>query len=295
MININSRPLVRISLAMILISSMFLLATPAAALGRSTDKNKETDEAASTSKKIEVADPDADPSSAMTEAKSPNIAYVLYNNGVSFRPETAEVAAPFEPPKPIDPNILTVKTIVPKSFPALPPPAVSTAPMTAGEKFNYFARSSFFPPGPYLSSTITGLYGELPDNNEGKEDTFEDYLADSMTRAARSFGNRVANNFFEKFALATIFKQDPRYHRSNKRGTGAKIGYAVSRLFITQGDRSGDQFNISFLLGGLLGAGVSTVWQRDENQTVGEVFGRWGTHLFIRGVSNIITEFVGGQ
>jgi hypothetical protein len=294
MININSRPLVRISLALILISSVFLLSTPAAAFGATADKNKDSDESAPIAIKTEAADPDADHSSAIAEVKSPNIAYILYSNGVSFHPE-AEAAPALEAPKPIDPNALAVKNIVPKNFPALPPPAASTAPMTAGEKFNLFLRGSFMPPGPYLQSTATGLYGELLDNNEGKEDTFDDYLADSMTRAARSFGNRVANQFFEKFALATIFKQDPRYHRSGKRGTGAKIGHAISRIFITQGDRSGDQFNVSFLLGGLLGAGVSTVWQREDNQTVGKTFGRWGTHIMITAFSNIVREFVGGQ
>jgi hypothetical protein len=163
--------------------------------------------------------------------------------------------------------------------------------MTAGEKFNLFLKSSFVPPGPYAQSVFSGMFNEAFDNNEGKEDTIEDYFADSMTRAARSFGNRVANGFFEKFALATIFKQDPRYHRSRKRGAGAKIGYAVSRLFITQGDRSGDQFNV----GGLLGAGVSNVWQREENQTVQKTFSRWGTHLMLTAFSNIVREFAGGQ
>lgn len=295
MININSRPLVRISLALILISSVFLLSTPAAAFGATADKNKDSNESAPRWIKTENAAPEADHSSAIAEVKSPNITYLLYSNGVSFHPETAEAAPALEPPKPIDPNELAVKNIVPKNFPSLPPPAVSTAPMTAGEKFVYFLQRSFVPPGPYAQSVFTGLYGEALDNNEGKEDTVEDFFADGMTRAARSFGNRVSNNFFEKFALATIFKQDPRYHRSGKRGAGAKVGYAISRLFITQGDRSGDQFNVSFLLGGLLGAGVSNVWQREENQTVGKTFGRWGTHLLITAFSNIVREFAGGQ
>jgi hypothetical protein len=295
MINIISRPPVRTSLALILISSMFLLATPAAALGRSIDKNEKNDEAALISNKTEAAAPDAEPSSAIAEVKSPSIAYVLYNNGVSFRAETTEVAPVLEPPKQIDPNVLIVKSMTARGFPAIPPPAVSTAPMTAGEKFNFFLKSSFVPPGPYAQSIFSGMFNEAFDNNEGKEDTIEDYFADSMTRAARSFGNRVANGFFEKFALATIFKQDPRYHRSRHSGAGAKIGYAVSRLFITQGDRSGDQFNVSFLLGGLLGAGVSNVWQREENQNVNKTFRRWGTHLMITALSNIVREFAGGQ
>ena len=78
-------------------------------------------------------------------------------------------------------------------------------------------------------------------------------------------------------------------------GAGAKITHAVTRVFVTQGDRSGDQFNISFLLGGLLGAGVSNVWAREENQTVGRTFSRWGTHIGLTMLSNVVREFVGGQ
>jgi hypothetical protein len=167
--------------------------------------------------------------------------------------------------------------------------------MTAGEKFSLFLNKSFRPPGPYIQSIASGMFNEALDNNVGKKDTAGDFFADSMTRAARSFGNRIANNFFEKFAYATILKQDPRYHRSNKKGAGAKIGYAISRVFITQGDRSGDQPNISYLAGGLTGAAVSNYWQREENRTVSKTFSRWGTHIAIGMVSNILREFLGGQ
>jgi hypothetical protein len=140
------------------------------------------------------------------------------------------------------------------------------------------------------------MFNELLDNNEGKKDTVGDFFADSMTRAARSFGNSAANSFFEKFAYPVIFNQDPRYHRSDKRGAGAKIKYAVSRIFVTQGDNCGcDQFNISYLAGGLTGAAVSNYWQRDDRRGVGRVFRRWGTHIGFTAVGYIIREFLGGQ
>ncbi|HET9531934.1 MAG TPA: hypothetical protein VFQ92_16360 [Blastocatellia bacterium] len=294
MIKIISRPLVRLSLALILTFSMFSLATPATAFGMSNEKSGKGSEAASDSNKTGAA-AEAEVSSDLPGVNSPNINYILYASSISFEPQPLEVAPVVAPPKPIDPKIFAVESMVPGSLPTPPPPRASTAPMTAGEKFNYFLKSSFVPPGPYAQSVFNGMFNELFDNNEGKKDTVGDYFADSLTRAARSFGNRVANNFFEKFALATIFKQDPRYHRSGKSGAGAKISHAVTRVFVTQGDRSGDQFNISFLLGGLLGAGVSNVWAREENQTVGRTFSRWGTHIGLTMLSNVVREFVGGQ
>ncbi|HEY7914288.1 MAG TPA: hypothetical protein VIG62_20420 [Blastocatellia bacterium] len=174
--------------------------------------------------------------------------------------------------------------------------AASTAPMTNGEKFSYFFRGRFLSIGAYARPIFTGMFNELLDNNEGKKDTVGDFFADSMTRAARSFGNSAANGFFEKFFYPVIFNQDPRYHRSDKRGAGAKIKYAVSRIFVTQGDNCGcDQFNISYLAGGLTGAAVSNYWQRDDRRGVGRVFRRWGTHIGFTAVGYIIREFLGGQ
>ena len=80
-----------------------------------------------------------------------------------------------------------------------------------------------------------------------------------MTRAARSYAFGTTASFFEKAFFASLFRQDPRYHRSGKTGAGAKIGYAVTRVFVTQGDRCGcQQFNASFLLGGAAAAGAAT-------------------------------------
>jgi hypothetical protein len=180
--------------------------------------------------------------------------------------------------------------------PAAAAAAASTAPMTNGEKFSYYFRGRFLSIGAYARPIFTGMFNELLDNNEGKKDTVGDFFADSMTRAARSFANSAANGFFEKFFYPVIFNQDPRYHRSDKRGAGAKIKYAVSRIFVTQGDNCGcDQFNISYLAGGLTGAAVSNYWQRDDRRGVGRVFRRWGTHIGFTAAGYIIREFLGGQ
>lgn len=275
-----------------LASSLFLgfllsISLPVAAFGSAADNNKSD---FLTMPAVPESQP-PDDASVCTDAtaKPLNISYVMFKDLKNAEPEPAQVVqVKFSIPA-------ALKTRSPQVFPALPLPRASTAPMTAGEKFNYFLQRSITTPGPYITSIASGLWNEALDNNVGKEDTLDDYFADAMTRAARSFGNRIANNFFEKFAFATILKQDPRYHRSGKSGAGAKIGYALSRLFITQGDRSGDQPNISFLAGGIAGAAVSNYWQREEKQGASHVFKRWGNHLLITGLSNILREFLGGQ
>jgi hypothetical protein len=166
--------------------------------------------------------------------------------------------------------------------------------MTAGEKFTYFLRRSFLSPTSYGLLIAGGMISEALDSHEHHPDA-GGFIADGLTHAARAFAFRATANFFEKFAYATMFKQDPRYHRSNNSGFGAKVGYAISRVFITQGDRGGRQFNASFIAGGLTAAGISNLWERDEHVNIGDTFVRWGEHIGFTAAYNILREFIGGQ
>ena len=165
-------------------------------------------------------------------------------------------------------------------------------PLTPRQKFKYSLSSSFKPPTPYALSALSGLFSEATDNDHHRHMTAGDFLADSATHAARSMAFRVTANFFEKFAFAAAFHQDPRYFRSDKHGF-ARIGYALSRVFITQGDNGHNQFNASFFAGGLVTAGISNVWSRPEDRTVSSTMGRFGLHVAYRGLSNVIHELFG--
>ena len=277
-----------------LIAFLILLASDRA-MASEGPKEKEKGNA---TEAIETASaPEPDCVSATARPGTLNVHYVLYSS-IKAQPEPQALSLDGQS-KPIFTPVasvsLTKPLILPPTTAPSPLPRISTAPMTAGEKFMFFAKSSFMPPGPYIQSIFTGMWSELFDNNEGKKDTVDDYFADSMTRAARSFGNRAANGFFEKFLYASILRQDPRYHRSGKTGTGARIGWAIGRLFVTRGDRGGSQPNISFLAGGLSGAFVSREWQREEKQNTNDTLRRWGNHILITGLSNILREFLSGQ
>ena len=233
--------------------------------------------------------------SAAEAPKNLTISFVLYEGANNAQPAAS---AP-------EPRVVTRPRTVganPKtSVPPIPNPPggppTSTAPMTPGEKFKLFAQRSFLTPAAYGLSIVSGVYGEWTDSkNNHHHASPGDFAADSMTRAARSFTFRANANFFEKFMFASLFRQDPRYHRSDKKGAGAKIGYAVSRLFVTQGDRSGkDQFNASFIAGGLAASGMANLWERDERRDLHHFATRWGVHMGLTAVTHILSEFIGGQ
>ncbi len=274
MLKLIRKPSLRAAIVLVLLPAMLSIAAPVA-LGQEDGRREET-------KSAEQRTLSTTESSRQIEITS-----TVFRDALAIAPVADSGSRPL--------GALATKSALPAAPPS-PAPAASTAPMTAGEKFDKYFRGQFLSPGSYARSLFTGMFNELLDNNEGKKDTVEDYFADSLTRAARSFGNRAANGFFEKFAYPVIFRQDPRYHRSDKRGAGAKIGHALSRLFITQGDNCGcDQFNISYLAGGLTGAAVSNYWQRDDRRGVNRIFRRWGTHIAFTAFGNIMREFLGGQ
>ncbi|MFP5261941.1 MAG: hypothetical protein ACLGJB_08560 [Blastocatellia bacterium] len=291
MIDILHRSTAKLSITLLLIvSSISAVAPSAAAFETPATRGKE----------------DARDARSPEATAAPSISYVLYKEASTRRPEMEIPAAHpqfrgflNQAANLSAANASNVSAVAGKRVSTMPlptgAPAVSTAPMTPGEKFHFWAKR-FKSPGSYGAAIASGLWNELLDNDEGKEDTLGNYFADAATRAARSYAFGTTAGFFEKFAYASLFRQDPRYHRSDKRGAGAKVSYAVSRVFITQGDRCGcDQFNISFLAGGLTAAGISNVWEREERQTVGKTFQRWGTHIAITAMTNILREFIGGQ
>ncbi len=280
----------KLSVFLFLIASSILLASDTAFASDGPQEKGNASEA------IETAPaPESDCVAATARPATLGIHYVLYTS-IKAQPEPQNASLDSES-KPIFSTVASSSQ--PVAFPGSQTTSyqrrISFAPMTVGEKFNYFVRSALKPPGPYAQSLFQSMFNEALDNNEGKKDTFEDFLADSMTRTARSIGNRIANSFFEKFLYASIFRQDPRYHRSGKRGVGARIGYAVSRVFITYGDRGGNQPNVSYLLGGLTGAFASQEWQREEKQNTSDTFKRWGNHIAFTALSNLLREFLGGQ
>jgi len=178
-----------------------------------------------------------------------------------------------------------------------PNTVASTVPMTAGEKFMLFLTESFKPPAPYALSIVSGVWDEAIDSKHKKPHrSAGDFAADSLTHAARNFAFRTTSNFFEDFAYPVAFRQDPRYHRSPYTRFGAKLRYALTRVFITQGDNNGsNEFNISFLAGGLTTAALANLWEPSYRRNATDTMSRFGTHIGFRALSNILAEFIKGQ
>ena len=290
MVSILRRSTTRLFVTLLLTVFLISLASPIAAASDGSDK-KPSPVGSADKTDASYSPAPSTPSALGSVPKTLNVAYALYDNAIAIEPPRVAPAKPEPAAAPPTPQKAG------KSSPSQSSSVVSTAPMSPGEKFNYFLRRSFFSVTPYALSIYNGVVGEATDNDHGRHMTAGDFMADSMTHAARAFTFRATANFFEKFAFATALRQDPRYHRApGRRSVGSRVIYAATRVFVTQGDRCGcNQPNISFLAGGLAAAGLAEQWVRPEDRGLDRVFSRWGSHIGIRMFTNLLSEFIGGQ
>ena len=116
---------------------------------------------------------------------------------------------------------------------------------------------------------------------------------------AKGFGRRYlavlaqsgTSHIVGDFALASILHQDPRYHPSERRGFGKRLGWAISRVFVTQNDNGNHQFNVSRIFGVAAGAAAANGWHRDVNRGGPETAQRFGWEIVGDMAANIAREF----
>ena len=110
-------------------------------------------------------------------------------------------------------------------------------------------------------------------------------------RFLANFGENATDLMVGDFVIASIGHQDPRYHPSPRRGFGRRVGWAISRVFMTQSDAGAKQFNYSHLLGMASGAAVSNAWHRDIDRGAPETAQRFGWDLLSSALANLGREF----
>ena len=115
-----------------------------------------------------------------------------------------------------------------------------------------------------------------------------------MQGYGKRFGGAYADfaiqNMMTEGIFPALLHQDPRYFR-RRTGTGrSRLGYAISRLFITRTDSGKHQFNYSEVVGGATFLAISNVYYPD-GRTVGNNLGRYGVQLGFDAASNVLKEF----
>jgi hypothetical protein len=109
-------------------------------------------------------------------------------------------------------------------------------------------------------------------------------------RFGTTYGDFAIENTMTEGIFPTLLHQDPRYFRRSGRTGRARLGYAISRLFITRTDSGRSQFNYSEVLGSATSLAISNAYYPD-GRTAGNNIKRYGLQLGFDAASNVLKEF----
>ncbi len=173
------------------------------------------------------------------------------------------------------PNFLTVEN------------AHNIPPLTAAQKFKVVLRTSFDPVEyPYVGF-LAGI-GQATDS----EPAFGQGAAGYGKRYASTFGDNTIENFMTGAILPSVLHQDPRYYQLGQGSFKHRLGYSISRIFVTRNDSGRNQFNASEVLGSGISATLATYsYHPAADRTFANTMSVWWTQVGWDTVAITVKEF----
>src|SRR3954471_8525352 len=172
------------------------------------------------------------------------------------------------------------------SNPAVPDAPSSYKPLTPGGKLKIAAFDAVHPlriVGAAVSAGIAQASDPYPEWGDGGEGY------------AKRFGAAVADeasgHIFKGFLFPTLLRTDPRYFRKAQGGAIPRIGYAVTRVFVTRADSGHATFNASEFLGAASSAALSTVYYPRSGSSTNDAISRAGLGVASDMGWNVFKEF----
>ena len=159
-------------------------------------------------------------------------------------------------------------------------------PLSAGQKFGFAARNAFGPltyPEVALIAGINQASNSQPSWGQGGEGFGKRYGA--------AFTDQAINTMVSQAVLPSLFKQDPRYFRRASGSFGSRVGYALSRMWITRRDDGSRVANLSPILGAAITAGISRAYYPSVDRNAGETMRVWGIQIASDAAWNEFYEF----
>jgi hypothetical protein len=168
----------------------------------------------------------------------------------------------------------------------LPNTPSAVRPLTAGGKLKVAARDAIHPlriAGAAASAGIAQASDPYPEWGDGGEGY------------AKRFGAAVADeasgHIFKGFVFPAILRTDPRYFRKEHGSVGGRIGYAVTRVFVTRTDSGHETFNASEFLGAASSAALSNVYYPHSGSSTNDAISRAGLGVASDMGWNVFKEF----
>jgi hypothetical protein len=168
-----------------------------------------------------------------------------------------------------------------RTFPSLS----NYEPLNASAKFKLASEDSL-DRGTFAMAAAFGGLGQLTNANK----SFGQGAAGFGKYFGSSYGDFLIGNYFSEAVYPSILHQDPRYFRRGTGGGRSRMLYAISRVFWTQRDSGGTQFNYSEWLGNGTAVAISNAYYPDQ-RSAGSAASKLVMQVGVDAFGNILKEF----
>jgi hypothetical protein len=174
-------------------------------------------------------------------------------------------------------------------FPVVEAPSTheNVAPLSAGQKFEFFIKPTFDP-----SIVVIAVVGTLFSATSTSQPSFGGGAAAYGQKTGAIAADYAANNLFAKALLPTLLHQDPRFFRKQDGSVVSRFMYGISRPFVTRTDDGHNALNTSYLGGVAMTVALSNAYFPERNRNAPDSAVRYGEIIVVSAAVNVIREFV---
>jgi hypothetical protein len=164
--------------------------------------------------------------------------------------------------------------------------ARSAPPLTASQKFGLFAKGAV-DPFPVAAYAVQAGVSQATDTHAGYGQGFAGY----GKRFGAALLDGTSSRFFGTYAFPSLLHQDPRYFRKGDGSAWSRVGYSITRAFVTRSDSGKSQPNWSNVFGKFASAGLSNAYYPAEDRGANLTLTRVGISLSYQTLGNFAIEF----
>jgi hypothetical protein len=159
-------------------------------------------------------------------------------------------------------------------------------PLKSKDKFHLFVKGTL-DPFPFV---VYGIQAGVEQAN-GTHSGYGQGAAGYARRFGAALGDGTSARFFSTYAFPSLLHQDPRYFRKGEGSGWSRVGYSISRGFVTRSDSGKSQPNWSNLMGKFSGAGLSNLYYPPEDRGASLTLSRVAISLSYQMLGNLAIEF----
>jgi hypothetical protein len=158
--------------------------------------------------------------------------------------------------------------------------------LTAGQKFGLFAKGAL-DPFPVAAYAVQAGVSQATNTHSG----YGQGLGGYGKRFGAALLDGTSGLFFGTYAFPSLLHQDPRYFRKGDGSAWSRVGYSITRGFVTRSDSGQSQPNWSNVVGKFTSAGLSNLYYPAEDRGANLTLTRVAISLSYQTLGNFAIEF----